>query len=163
MGRQVKPEEYLSGEFGLMTEPMVVGTEDFQDFQFFILSKSRARTKNQKILVELAALKYQMEKYLEKDQKEEVSVGKFLKSVLEAADIRQNRFAEYIGIRPPNFNKIVRGERRLSLEQAIIIGNIFDMEASIWIGIQTKNDLRKIAKAREKNYSKYNLKELLAK
>jgi len=163
MGRQRKSKEDLNGEVGLLTEPMDIGTEDFKDFQFFILSKSRARTKDQKILVEITAIKYQMEKYLEEEQKEETSVGNFLKSILKAADIRQNRFAEYIGIRPTNFNKIVRGERRLSLEQAVIIGNIFGVEPSIWIGIQTKNDLRKIAKSREKNYTKYNLKELLGK
>ncbi len=163
MERKSKLKGDLNADGGLLTEQMDVGTEDFEDFQFFILSKSRSRTNDQKILVEISSIKYRMQKYLEEEQKGEVSVGKFLKSMLKAADIRQNRFAEYIGVRPTNLNKVVRGERRLSLEQAVIVGNIFDMDPSLWIGIQTKNDLRRISESREKNYTKYSLKELRGK
>lgn len=163
MAKQKGLKEDLNEEVGVLTDRMDVGTEDFDDFKFFILSKSRSRTKDQRILVEITAIKYRMQRYFEQEQRHEISVGTFLKSVLKAADIRQNRFAEYIGIRPTNFNKIIRGERRLSLEQAVIVGKIFDVEPSLWIGIQTKNDLRKISEAREKNYSKYSLKELREK
>lgn len=51
-------------ESGVLTELMDVGTEDFKDFQAFILSKVNSRTKDQQLFVELIALKFKMEDYL---------------------------------------------------------------------------------------------------
>ena len=51
-------------EYGLLTEPMDIGTEEFEDFKQFILSKSLSRTQRQKVFIEQAALKFQMEDYL---------------------------------------------------------------------------------------------------
>jgi len=161
--KKVRRHKENERETGQLTEPMDISSDDFTDFRHFILSKSKSRTKEQKILVEVMALKYRMEDYLASEQKQEISIGEFLRTLLKVTNIRQNRFAEYIGMRPTNFNKLLRGERRMSLEQAMIMESIFDIEPETWIGIQTKNDLRKLSKVKKQEYSNYNLKELIEK
>lgn len=41
-------------------------------------------------------------------------VGNLLKAYLAAFKIRQNKFADYIGIRPCNLSKFIEGERSLN-------------------------------------------------
>lgn len=69
-------------ESGQLTVPMDISSEDFKDFQQFILSKSKSRTQEQKIFVEVAALKFKMENYLTSEKSEEISIGEFLRTLL---------------------------------------------------------------------------------
>ena len=61
MANQTRLKGDFSVDVGVLTDRMDVGTEDFEDFKFFILSKSRSRTKDQKILFEIASIKYRMQ------------------------------------------------------------------------------------------------------
>jgi antitoxin HigA-1 len=157
----MKTLKHTSLENGALTHKMDVGSDDFKDFQLFILSKSKSRTEGQKMFVELLGIRFKMEDYLHGDEVEIISIGQFLKALLSAANIRQNKFAEYIGMRPSNFSKLLSSDRKLSIDLAIILGSIFDIEPLTWISIQTKNEIRTISHAKMKIYSRYRLKELL--
>ena len=105
------------------------------------------------------AIQLKMREYLEKEDQETKLVGDFIKSFLYSLNIRQNKFAEYLKIKPSNFNKLLKGERSLSYEMAIILGNIFKVEPRIWLNIQAKNKINQLKQSEE--YSHYSLHDLL--
>ena len=92
------------------------------------------------------ALKFKMEDYLRSDGKQSLLVGDFLKAYLSAFEIRQNKFAQYIGVRPSNLNKLIKGERALNHELALVFGKIFNTNAMLWLDIQDKNKLDELNK-----------------
>lgn len=157
----MKQSKQIDLETGALTIPMDIGSDAFKDFQLFIKSKSMSQTEGQRRLIKLMGLKFKMEDYLSHDSPEYISIGDFLKAFLSAAKIRQNKFAEYIGLQPSNFSKLLSGERKLNVEIALILGNIFDVSPSTWIGIQTKNELSEVSEEKMNSYSKYQLKALL--
>jgi len=148
---------------GILTELMDIGSEDFKDFQRFIKAKAESRTEEQKIFVEQMALRFKIEDYLENEESKIVSVGYFIKLFLKNAKIRQNRLAEYLGIKPPNLFKILSGDRRLNLEVALMLENILGVKAESLLAVQTKNEIMSVGKRKKKEYLKYNVKELLVK
>ena len=147
---------------GVLTEHMDIGTDGFNDFQAILLNKSKERSSNQNREIELLALKFQMEDYLEIEKIDIKLPGDFLKQYLSTFNISQKKFAEYINMNPSNFNKIMTGERPLNYELAIIFGEIFNVDAIIWIKIQAKNELERIRKTQLKKYRNYNLKDLVS-
>ena len=64
---------------GMLTQIMDVGTKGFDDFQAILLKRSRDRTEDQKLRINLLTLKYQMEDYLTSNKTEEKSAGEFIK------------------------------------------------------------------------------------
>jgi len=53
---------------GRLTQSMDVGTKGFNDFQAILLKKSKERTENPELKINLLTLKYQMEDYLTSDK-----------------------------------------------------------------------------------------------
>jgi addiction module HigA family antidote len=102
-----------------------------------------------------------MEDYIHSNEKRFVLVGDFLKAHLKTFEIKQNIFANYIGLRPSNLNKVIRGERPLNHEIALIIGKIFHNDPMLWLDIQDKNRLKEIAKEKGRELDKYSLSDLI--
>lgn len=148
---------------GILTELMDIGSEDFNDFQRFIKAKADSRTEEQKVFVEQMALKFKVQDYLENEDKKIVSVGNFIKLFLKSTKIKQNKLAEYLGLKPPNLFKILTGERRLNLELALMLENIIGVSAESILAVQTKNELMSLGKQKKNEYLKYNVKELILK
>lgn len=155
----------MKGELksGILTELMDIGSEDFNDFQRFIKAKADSRTREQKIFVEQMALKFKVDDYLENEEKKIVTVGNFIKIFLKNTEIKQNKLANYLGIKPPNLFKILTGERRLNLELALMLENIIGVKAECLLAVQTKNEIMGVGKQKKKEFLKYNVKELLVK
>ena len=75
---------------GLLTNQMDVNSKDFTKFQEKLLNKSKARTQEQNLQIELLALKYKMEDYLNRDYTENVrKAGEFIKQFLNILQIKQ--------------------------------------------------------------------------
>ena len=74
---------------GLLTNRMDAGTDEFNEFQTFLLDSSKERSNQQKRLVDLMALKFEMEDYLKSETQDVKSVGEFLKLYLKALQIHQ--------------------------------------------------------------------------
>lgn len=146
---------------GRLTHSMDVGTKGFNDFQAILLKKSMQRTENQELRINLLTLKYQMEDYLTSDKTEEKSAGQFLKTILKTLQIQQNQFAEYIGLKPSNLSKLIKGERTINYDLALIFGRLFNHEAMLWIEIQAKNELNKLLHAKRNKYAVYSLNDLV--
>lgn len=143
----------------VLTDRMDVGTREFNEFQAILLNKSKERSNEQKKVVELMSLKFKMEDYLNSKDKHSKLVGDFLKAYLNAFEIRQNKFAEYIGIKPSNLSKLIKGERSLNHELALVFGTIFGNDPMLWLDIQDKNKLYELSKTKE--IKKYSLDDLI--
>lgn len=148
-------------ETGLLTDQMDTNSSAFDEFQAQLLNKSRNRSLEQKRKVELLALKYRIEEYLESDEGELQTAGTFLKAYLKAFQIKQIRFAEYIGLKPSNLSKLLKGERPLNYNLAIVLGQIFNLNPMLWIGIQAKNEMSLLKRTKEETYQKYSIQDLI--
>ena len=70
--KQIEPKN------GLLTEAMDVNTAEFHEFQAIVLNNSRAQTKWQKINIELAAIRIQMEDHIKSTNESEPNfLGEF--------------------------------------------------------------------------------------
>ncbi|HCX24122.1 MAG: addiction module antidote protein, HigA family [Flammeovirgaceae bacterium] len=147
---------------GVFTEPMDSGKQEFDQFQAIILNRVRNQTLKQKRIVELMGLKFKMEDYLTSKHKGELKLaGEFLKAHLNVLKIQQNKFAHYIGLRPSNLSKVIKGERPLNSEMALILGKLFNQDPMIWLDIQTKNELIRLSKSKAQKLKKYKLDDLV--
>jgi addiction module HigA family antidote len=144
-----------------LTTNMDVGTKGFDDFQALLLNKSRKRTENQKKKIDLLSVKYQMEDYINSETSDVRPVGDFLKSILKLLQLQQNKFADYIGLKPSNFSKLLNGERSINYDLALIFGRIFNHDPMLWIEIQAKNEIIRLEQSDKKKYSDYSLNDLI--
>lgn len=145
----------------VLTDRMDVGTREFNEFQAILLNKSKERSNERKRMIELLALKFKMEDYLKSEDKHSKLAGDFLKEYLSVFEIRQSKFAEYIGIRPSNLSKLIKGERSLNHELALVFGTIFGNDPMLWLDIQDKNKLYEVSKLKRKEIKKYSLDDLI--
>lgn len=88
-------------------------------------------------------------------------VGDFLKAYLSAFGIRQNKFAEYIGLSPPNLTKLIKGERSLNHELALVFGKIFNNDPMLWLDVQDKNKLFELSKSKKQEINRFSLNDLI--
>jgi len=147
--------------YGMLTNPMDTGTDEFKDFQALMFNKAKNRSEAQKREIELLSIKFQMQDYLESEENELKLPGEFLKEYLKTLGIPQKKFAHYIEINPSNLSKLISGERPINYELAIILGKIFNHDPMLWIEIQAKNELKKIRKTKTRRFSNYSLKDLM--
>jgi len=101
-----------------------------------------------------------MEDYLKSSSKL-VEVGSFIKQFIKLIEIKQVEFAKYLELRPSNLSKILKGERRLTIEFALILERLSNIDASLWLKIQNKNEIKRMKKSHLKLLKKYRLKELI--
>lgn len=151
----VKPSD------GMLTDRMDFGAKGFDEFQAIVLKKSRERTFQQKRNIELLTLKYQIEDYIKSEGKVVKPAGEFLKLILKSLKILQNRFANYIGLKPSNLSKLLSGERPINYDLALIFGNLFNHDPMLWIEIQAKNELKKLLNAQSNKYYDYSINDLI--
>lgn len=144
---------------GILTESMDIGTKEYADFKLLIRSKVAETSKDERIRISLLGLKYHMEDYLQSKSKV-VEVGSFVKQFINLIEIKQVEFANYLKLRPSNLSKILNGERRLTIELALILEKLSNINASLWLRIQNKNELNKMQKSLSKQINKYRLNEL---
>ena len=104
------------------------------------------------MLVEQASLKFQMEDYLKNDSEKLIPFGQFLRAFLEQVDIKQKQFANYIGLRPSNFSKLLSGERKVNIEIALILGSILNISAQTILAIQTHNELKALPNSKRRSF-----------
>lgn len=157
----MKKKNYKEPSKGVLTNRMDVKTQEFDELQAILLNKSKSQTESQKRAIELLAIKFKMEDYLNSEDSEVKLAGEFLKSFLRTTHIRQNKFADYIGLKPSNLSKVIGGERPISHEIAIILGRIFNTEPMIWLNIQAKNEFKKITQSNKNKYTQYSLDDLV--
>jgi len=149
-------------EKGLLTIPINPNSNEFKDLKSLLDDKIKTLSKSQLELIELMSTRVKIKEYLKSNisRKQIVSSGKFLKELLGKLNVRQNRFAEYLEIRPSNLSKVLNGERKISFELSLILEQLFKIESHLWLEIQRKNKLIALSKRKIQSLKKYKLKDL---
>ncbi len=138
-------------------------SEDFKMLQKAILEYSNKLTPQQKLENHLISLRLQMEDYLEqKEPKQVLNVGYFLGEILHELKIKNNKFAQYIGLTKTNLSALIHGKRKLNSDLALKFGHIFKINPDIWLNIENKNELLQIKKENKLKYKKYKLEDLIS-
>jgi addiction module HigA family antidote len=73
--------------------------------------------------------------------------GSFLKDELNALDWSARKFAEHIHVAHNAVTGIVNGQRSISAQMAIRLGQAFGTTAQYWLNLQTRYDLKQAGAA----------------
>lgn len=136
-------------------------SKEFKHLQKTIIEVSKKQTNKQKLENQLFSLRFQMESYLRDDTRKIKEVGSFLKEYVKTLGIKNKIFAEYIGYKESNLSALYKGTRKINIDLALKLGKIFRVDPTLWIHIQSKNELKKMQEENEHAYHKYNIEDLL--
>lgn len=121
------------------------------------------RSSEEKINDILTGFRFSLKNYADNENPEDIILlGQFLNILLKQIKIKKGVFAEYIDISPRNINKYFNGERKFSIEHALILEKIFKINAEILLEIQLKNELIDAKRSHRGEFDKFNLSDLLA-
>jgi len=149
---------------GVLTSSMNTQNREFKELQLFLLDKASSLSKQEKINIELFAIQIKIEDYLKSNDDENnlITVGDFLRLYINKLNLKQNKLANYIGLNPTNFNKILSGNRKVNFELSYTLSQIFNLDPKTWILIQVKNEYRELKKNKSKYFQKFNLEDLIS-
>lgn len=147
------------GSESVLTEKIDTGTEEFDQFQAFLLNKSNERSEKQQQKIDMLSLQYKMQNYIN-DSQHSITVGDFIREYLNVLGIKHSDFARYLDINPSNFSKILSGERPLNYELALILGVLFEVEPIIWLTIQNRNKLHELEKEKKDELKEYSIDDI---
>ena len=141
-----------------------INSKDYKLLQKAVQEQSKKQDSRSRIRYKFISLKLQVESYISEDNPEEVlSAGSFLKEYLNVIGVKNKDFAKFIEVEESNLSSIIRGRRKINTELAFKLGQIFNIDPNLWLLIQSKNELLKIAKERKIEYRKYQLEKLIKK
>lgn len=152
----------IGPENGALTTPMNTKNKEFKEFQLFLKNRADALDEKQRLELELFALQVKIEDYLNSSDEEVITVGEFLRLYIEKLELKQNKFAKYIGLNPTNFNKILSGNRKVNFELSFMLSQLFNLDPKTWILIQVKNEYLELKKSKAKYFQKYKLNDLMS-
>lgn len=116
----------------------------------------------ERIKYDLIALQFKMKKYVSFDKPEIIKeAGEFLKDHLKIIGIKNKEFAQFIDLEESNLSAIMKGKRKINVELAVKLGELFNMNPSLWLLIQNQNEITRMNE--KKSVHKYKLDELIKK
>ena len=139
-------------------------SKEFQILRQKIEEASEKRNSIDRIEDRLLGIRFRMEGYLREDSRENlISAGQFLRECIEALNIKNKRFAAYIGYEESNLSALCHGRRKITPELALKLAKIIRIPAEYWLGIQNIKELDELSKQKESDLNPLNLKDLLRK
>ena len=128
-----------------------------EELRKFIAAESAKQSPEQKLRVELLAIKYKLEDYIEEnDSKHNLTLVDFIKMYLKVFNVSQKRLATLFEMKDSNLHKYLVGERKLNADLAMKIGAFTHTDPEYWFRLELKNDLSQLrTKAVIKEYAKY--------
>ena len=151
------------GVNGLGIGVVNTNSKEFKELQKIINKESKKQSKKKLLENKLLSLRFRMESYLEKSDNNIIEVGAFLKLFLQELNIKHKNFAHYIGYQESNLSALFKGKRKINPDLALKLGEIFRVDPTLWINIQSKNELDRLKKGNTKEYKKYSIDDLLKK
>ncbi len=137
-------------------------SEEFKILQQVIIAESKKRTPAQRKRIELVSLRLQMETYLKKSNPKEIlTLGYFLKKMVEVLGIKHKQLAQYIDYQESNLSAVLNDNRKINTDLALKFGEIFNMNPALYLHIQSKNEVLKMQQENKEAYRKYRLEDLL--
>lgn len=121
-------------------------------------------TEEERISIKFFAIKLQMKDYLDNPcPNSKIAAGDFLKKLIKTTGKKNKIFAKYIGLEESNLSSIISGRRKINLDLALKLEQIFEVNPSWWFEIQLKNEFLDLQKKKKTKRKKYSLKGLIRK
>lgn len=140
-----------------------INGQDFKHLKEMIKGMSSNQKEGERIENEFLSIRFQMESYLNEEVEMYIPAGGFIEKYLEVIKIKKKDLAAYLGYDDTNLNAVIKGRRKVNTEMAIKLGKIFSINPSIWLHIESKNELLKMLEEKEDFYSDYSLSSLIKK
>ena len=162
----MRQEEIFANKGGINGSP--TGDVDTTNPAFFALraaieADAARQTPEVKKSMALRVLHIKMREYFESTEiTDATSIGDWLSKYLEILKIKNKTFAKYLNIKEPNLSAILKNRRKINIDFALKLEQLFDIKAEIWLGIQLKNELAQVEKKEEKEYKIEELMKLCA-
>ena len=158
----MKTDQINAGGINGLGEGLInTNSQDFKHLKEIIKGRSSNQAEGERIENEFLSIRFQMESYLNEDVEQYIPAGGFIERYLEVIKIKKKNFASYLGYDDTNLNAVMKGRRKINTEMAIKLGKIFSVNPSIWLHIESKNDLLKMLEEKEAFYSDYSLADLM--
>jgi len=149
---------------GIMTGNSIdTNSPEYREAQAMMFNMIQEQSKDEKFDIELAALQIKMKKYLESEvkRKNEIKqVQEFYKEMLDITHVKQSRLAEYMDMHANNLG-IMFKQGKVNYKTAKIIEAIFNIQFSLWLDIQSKNEYISSPKTKRRHYDEYSFDEML--
>jgi addiction module HigA family antidote len=71
-----------------------------------------------------------------------VHPGEFLKEIIDELGISQAEFARAVGLSAMRISHVIRGQRPVTAEMALLFGKAFGQTPQYWINLQAAYDLK---------------------
>ena len=68
--------------------------------------------------------------------------GQFLAELMEELGISQAEFARAIGVSPMRISHVIKGDRPVTAELALLFGRAFNQSPQYWLNLQASYDLK---------------------
>ncbi len=154
-------EPNAGGINGIGLKPIDRGSQDFEALKNAIELHSMSRSQVEKRRDQLLVIRFKMLAYIRPGNPVEIkSAGEFLHNLIAVAGISKTHFAKYVDVHYSNMIAILNGRRKMNADLATKAEKIFGVEASVWMQVETKNELLRYAADNENTYD-YSLDELV--
>lgn len=120
------------------------------------------KTEDEIRIMQLEFLGIEMQSYLNESVEKIIPIGEWIVWYINALDIKNKTFAKYLNIKEPNLSAILKNRRKVNIDFALKLEQLFNVKAEVWLGIQLKNELVQVEKKGEKEYKIEELMKLSA-
>ena len=90
-----------------------------------------------------------------------VTAGEYLKELLEEQEIKAIEVARGTGISKDMMSKILRGERKITIEHSIRLGRYFGQSDEFWHNMQTLREMRILKRQKSEEFDKITAREIV--
>jgi len=151
------------GIIGLGKGLINVNSLEYKKLKEQIFEESKLQSKEEQTNNILLSFRFQLESYYENENNKLVSVGAFLKKLLKELNVKNKDFAKYIGYKESNLSALFNDKRKINIDLALVLGHIFSIKPSLWLSVQSKNELMQTSNAKPDEYKNYSIDGLLKK
>lgn len=162
----MKKDNFLNeGGINGLGEPLVnQNSSEFKALQEAIANRHRQLNEREIISHNVLSIKYQMESYVEQPEPyPRKTIGEFLEMLIESLGIPKSQFAAFVDFQLPNLSAILKNRRKVNLDLALKLGQIFHIQPELFLAVQNKNELLEVAEQNSSQYENYSLDHLLGK
>ena len=161
----IKTEEFVNqgGIIGDGTGHTDPNSEDVKETLRMIRERVASYTPEQKLQIKLDGLKAEMSFFVDKNEnrRKGKSVPQFLREFLNAINIKNKDFAKYLNLKEPNLSAILNGKRRINIDLAFKLGQLFEMRPELWLQVQSKHEMLQLEEEKKGMGRQYKLEDLL--
>lgn len=138
-------------------------SEEFKVMQKMMLNIANQRTDKERQEIILSGLRAEMHLFADKAMKQQTgkTAPQFLRAFIDAIGVKNKIFAEYLHIKESNLSAILNGNRRINIELAYKLGELFEVRPELWLQVQSKHEMLLFAQENRDKYKKYNWKDLV--